>query len=285
METANISKAIISITSPGTHLKTGDDELARKITRYCNAFAADLKKRRPDQFGFWASLPLPDVKGSLDEIAHAGEELNADGYALETNHGGSYLGDKAFDAVFEDLNKRNAIVFMHPTTPCLQTATKATPLPQYPMPMFEFFFDTARAVINLFLSGTVSRCPNITFIIPHMGGALPPLINRFSTTPALLGLPNVDPKVNAAWVKDRLNAQFYFDSAGWALPEQIHGLLPYVSVERMLYGSDFPYTPLEGVLALSQGHDLFLPGLFPKKEDQEALCVGNAKKILAQKAI
>lgn len=280
MHRVNISKSILSITSPGTHLKPGDDQLARKTARYCNDFAADLKRRKPEQFGFWASLPLPDTQGSLDEIKHAFDELNADGVTLETNHHGQYLGHRDFDPVFDELNHRRSIVFIHPTTPCMPSGEKAVPLPDYPRPMFEFLFDTARAVINLFLSGTVSRCPHITFVIPHVGGALPPLINRFSVIPNLLNLPDMDKQVTPAWVKERLNRQFYFDTAGWAFPEQIRGLLPYISVERILYGSDFPYTPLGGVLALSADHDKYLHEVFPEEKDQRALCTGNAVRLL-----
>lgn len=280
METTNITKSIISITSPGTHLVRNDNPLARKLTRYCNTFASELSTRRPSQFSFWASLPLPDVEGSLDEIAFAMDTLGAAGVTMETNHHGTYLGDPSLTPVFTELNRRKAIIFIHPTTPCLGSGTPAIPLPQYPRPMFEFLFDTARAVMNLFLSGTIAACPNLTFIIPHVGGALPPLINRFATIPTVLNLPGVDPSVNPAWVKERLNSQFYFDTAGWALPEQIKGLLGYVTVERMLYGSDFPYTPLKAVQVLSGEHDEYLKEVFPERADQERLCTGNARMLL-----
>ena len=283
METTNITKSIISITSPGTHLVPNNDALARKLTRYCNEFASELKTRSPSKFGFWASLPMPDVPGSLEEITYALDTLHADGFTMETNHHGTYLGDKTLDPIFDELNRRKSIIFIHPTTPCLPTDNiKAVPLPQYPRPMFEFLFDTARAVINLFLSGTISRCPNITFIIPHVGGALPPLINRFATIPGVLNLPNMDKQVTPAWVKERLNTQFYFDTAGWALPDQIRGLLPFVGVERMLYGSDFPFTPLKAVQMLSADHDRYLGEVFPNREDQEALCTGNARRLLEE---
>jgi predicted TIM-barrel fold metal-dependent hydrolase len=280
MESTNISKSILSITSPGTHLVRNNHTLARTLSRQCNTFASELSHRRPSQFGFWASLPLPDVAGSLDEIIYALDTLGAAGVTMETNHHGVYLGDSSLLPVFTELNRRKAIIFIHPTTPCLGSGTPATPLPQYPRPMFEFLFDTARAVMNLFLSGTVSACPDLTFIVPHVGGALPPLINRFATIPTVLSLPGVDTHVNPGWVKERLNSQFYFDTAGWAFPEQIKGLLEYVTVERMLYGSDFPYTPLKAVQVLSEEHDKYLKGVFPEEEDQEKLCRGNARRLL-----
>lgn len=280
MQTVNVTKSILSISSPGSHLKAGDNALARKLTRYVNEFGAGLKRRKPDQFGFFASLPLADVEGCLEEIPFALDQLHADGFVVLTNFHGSYLGHKDFDPIFDELNRRKAIVFMHPTTPCLpHEGAAATPLPEFPRPMFEFLFDTARAVINLFLSATVSRCPNITFLVPHVGGALPPLINRFANVGPALNLPGIDPQVTPAWIKERLNQQFYFDTAGWAFPEQIKGLLQYVTVDRMLYGSDFPFTPLKIVTPLSQEHDQYLPEVFPGQEDREKLCSKNAMQL------
>ena len=280
MERCNISKSVLTISSPGTNLVPSNINLGRSLTRATNEFAAELKKRRPEQFGFFASLPCPDIEGCLSEITYAFDTLNCDGVKFLTNSHGTYLGDKVLDPVFEELNRRHATVFMHPTTPCMQDGTAAVPVTLFPRSTYEFFFDTCRAVINLFATGTVSRCPNVTFIVPHMGGAFPPLINRFSKVGPLLGLPGIDPNLTPEFVKERLNNQFYFDTAGWPFTEQIKGLLEYVSVERMLYGSDFPWTPLAPAITLSEDHDKFLHSVFPDKEDQEKLCRGNAMKLL-----
>ncbi|KAM5358679.1 hypothetical protein ACJZ2D_015070 [Fusarium nematophilum] len=235
-KTINVTKSILSISSPGTHLTPHDNEAARKLTRYCNEFAASIKKRRPEEFGFWASLPLPDVEGSLEEIAYASDALNTDGFAVLTNIHGIYLGAPAFDRVFDELNLRPTVVLLHPTTPCLASGDIAIPMRgDIPRPVFEFFFDTSRAVMNLFMSGTISRCPNLTFVIPHLGGAFPPLISRFAAAVGLLGLPGMEPKLSPSWVKERINAQFYFDTAGFSVPDQIRGLLPYVTVDRLLF--------------------------------------------------
>lgn len=280
MDSLNISKSILSITSPGTHLVPGNDELARQVTRDCNEYAADMKKRKPARFGFFASTPLPDVEGTLAEIKYAFDELNADGIVVETNHHGKYLGHKDFDPVFEELNRRKAIVFIHPTTPCMPNGQAALPLPDFPRPMFEFFFDTARCVINLFLSRTVERFPHVTYILSHCGGALPPMLRRFSSAAPILGLGDV---VSMDIVKERFSRQFYFDTAGWAFPEQVMGLLEYASVDRMLYGSDFPFTPLKFVTILSEDHDKYLPQVFAKEEEREDLCFRNATRLLGGK--
>ncbi|KAI1617644.1 aminocarboxymuconate-semialdehyde decarboxylase [Exophiala viscosa] len=279
MKAVDITKSMLSISSPGTHLVNGNIKLAREVTKYCNDYAADLKRQKPEQFGFFASLPLSDVEGCLEEIPRALDELNADGFTVMTNFYGSYLGDKQFDPIFDELNRRKAVVFMHPTTPCLKDGTAATPLPGFPRPVFEFLFDTARAVMNLFLSGTVSRCPNITFLVPHVAGALPPLINRFSGFASAVKMPGIDSAVNPQWVKERLNTQFYFDSAGFAFPEQMKGILEYVTPNRLLYGSDFPFTQQPTVVFFSDQHERHLEEVFPNEEDRQKLCNRNALKL------
>ena len=193
MAAANVRKSILSISSPGTNLVAGDNELNLKTTRECNAYAAGLKRDDPEKFGFWAALPLPDVDASLAEMDVAVGE-GADGFGLMTNYHGEYVGSPAFDPVFEKLNRLGATVFIHPTTPCMQYEGKvvqAKPLGDLwvvgcKVLHGEFFFDTARAVVNLFVSGTVDRCPNVSFIIPHVGGALPPVLTRFVTLSTLI---------------------------------------------------------------------------------------------------
>ena len=291
----NIQKSILSISSPGVHLVPGDDQKARQVCRDCNTYAADLKKRMPDQFGFWATLPLPDVEGSLEEIAYALDELNADGIAVETNHHGRYLGDESFEPVWATLDRRRAIVFIHPT--CAHVFERKTdsagsksksnagptpsiPLPQYPRPIFEYFFDTARAVINLFYSGAIARYPNITYIVPHAGGCLPPLIERFGLFGHLIpGLP-VDASVDPTFVKDRLRKQFYFDMAGAPWPDQMRGLMPYIEVKQLLYGSDYPFTQVPGVKMLAASMERHMKDLFDDAEDRELAYRANAQRLL-----
>ena len=169
MDRSNIRKSILSISTPGTHLVAGDDKLAARVTRECNRFAAELKQRMPDRFGYFASLPIPDVQTCLTEIEVCLDE-GCDGFVMLTNGHSIYPGDTILDPIFDELNRRQATLFFHPTTPLCPCSpepdaaggkpVKATPLAhKYPNPMMEFFFDTARMVTNLFLSGTVKRCP------------------------------------------------------------------------------------------------------------------------------
>ena len=214
------------------------------------------------------------------------DELHADGIAVKTNHHGKYLGDSAFDPVFAELERRKATVFIHPTGPCIAHPTgpqDAKPLSQYPNPIFEFFFDTARAVINLFLSGTVARCPNVTFILSHGAGALPPIVERFTSfATSILGL---ELEINSDIVKEAMRRHFYLDLAGFVFPDQIHGVLRYVGPERLLYGSDYPYTPAKGVEMLVGKMEQGLKETFPEEKTRRAILVGNAQKLLAKKEL
>lgn len=289
MDKLGISKSILSVSSPGCHLVPGNDELGRSLSRQCNSYAADLKKRLPDRFGFFASLPLPDVEGCLAEIRRAIDE-GCDGFALLTNVHGHYLGDKDLDPIFDELNRRRALVFIHPTTPqcpCSPEAiaagnvpVKATPFAgRLPNPMLEFFFDTARVVTNLFLSGTIQRCPDIKLILPHLGGAFPPLLSRWTGFSGLV--PGPWAGVTEEEVLDAFKKQVWFDMAGFVFPSQIKGLVQGVGVEhsRLLYGSDFPFTRANGVEMLLGQMDEGMKQMFSKTEIED-LYRGNAEKLL-----
>lgn len=277
MDKLGISKSIVSITSPGTHLQPGNHELARKITRETNEELHEICINYPSRFGYFASLPLPDVESSLAEIDYALDHLGASGFALMTNAHGVYLGDPSLDAVFAKLNERKAIVFMHPTTCCHPAHPgEPKPLDQYPSPMLEFFFDTARAVSNLLLSGTVERNPDITWLVSHCGAVLPPLIERFTNFATIINTPS---SVSSAKVKELFTTKFYFDLAGFPFPDLIHGFLRVSSESRLLYGSDYPYTP--GPLIEKQGAamDKGLSELFDE-ETIGKIYAGNARELL-----
>jgi 6-methylsalicylate decarboxylase len=111
----NLPQCMLSVSSPGTHF--GDDQAARDLTREVNEFGAGLVRDHPGRFGQFASLPLPDVAGALREIAYALGDLGSDGAAIETNAHGHYLGDRRFDPVWAELDRRHAVVFVHPTSP------------------------------------------------------------------------------------------------------------------------------------------------------------------------
>ncbi|KAL4947145.1 hypothetical protein BDW69DRAFT_178966 [Aspergillus filifer] len=281
----NITKSYLSVSSPGVHLVPGNDELACEIARQVNTAGSNIKKAHPDRFGLFVSLPLPDVECSLQELAYAFDHLEADGVALLTNVDGYYLGHERYEPLWAELDRRRAVVFVHPTTGCILESTSqhpnsvhtpAAPLSQYPNPIFEFFFDTTRAIINLFYTGTIARYPNIRYIVAHAGGCLPPLIERFAT---IGWLGDVDPSVSSDFVKERLRQQFSFDMAGFPFPDQLRGLMPFVGKDQVLYGSDYPFTNSSTVQRLAGIMEEYIPEIFTTDEERRMVYSQNAERL------
>ena len=289
MDKLNIQKSILSISSPGTHLVPGDSKLAAKVARESNQYAAGLKKRKPDRFGYFASLPIPDVETCLKEIEVASKE-GCDGFVMLTNGHGTYPGDTALDPIFDELNRRKAIIFFHPTTPTCpcspeamaagQKPVKAAPLANsYPNPMLEFLFDTARIFTNLFMSGTIKRCPKIQFLFCHCGGAMPPILSRFAGFSTLV--PGPWTGVSEEDVRKAFKEQIWFDIAGFPFPGQIRGLMDAgVTSDRLFYGSDYPFTKADGVSYLLEKIENGGPEIFSADEIED-IYHRNAERLLS----
>jgi predicted TIM-barrel fold metal-dependent hydrolase len=303
MDRLNIRRAYLSVSSPGVHLTPGNDVPARELARACNDYGASLVRQHPDRLGLFASLPLPDVQGSVDEAVRAnGDECAADGFELMTNSHGVYVGDPSLDPVWETLDALSAVVALHPTTPCLPASTSNTdagmmpgPLEAQPLgdrymaPIFEFQLDTARAVANLILTGALVRFPHIKWIVPHAGGAVPPLLDRIAGFAAAgLGLPDA-PKVSPDDVRALLRSRLYWDIAGNAFPRQICGLLPHLGdslheqAERLMYGSDFPWTTGERCVGLARDVEEGVRKAWNDAESRTALFSGSAERIFASR--
>ena len=288
MKEQNISTAILSISSPGTYFTPGDDQKSAEMTRQFNKELSDICAKYPDRFKFFASLPLPSVPKSLAEIDYDLDRLGAVGFVLYSNANGVYLGDPSFDKVFAKLDEREAIVFMHPTSCNLLLPRRSgpgkelktlDPLP-YPRPVMEFMFDETRAVANLLLSGTVSKYRNIKFIMSHCGCALPPIIDRICAFDSI-----VHNKTSEFDLKELLRTRFFFDLAGVPFPNQIHGLLRFLGIEaekRLLYGSDYPFTPERAVVHLMGQMEEGFEGIF-EQEERNDVYIGNARALFGLK--
>ncbi|MGW5482909.1 amidohydrolase family protein [Streptomyces sp. NPDC004008] len=238
MDSAGIRSSVLSISSPGTHF--GDDRAARALTREVNEFGADVVRTHPERFGHFASLPLPDVDGSLAELAHALDHLGSHGVAVETNAAGIYLGDPRFEPLWSELDSREAVVFVHPTSPPCHEAVSLG----RPRPMLEFLFDSTRTVADLVFTGVLQQYPRIQWIITHCGGTLPLLADRMELFRAAFANgvgdgPTVQEQLRRLW----------FDMAGTPFPHQVPALVRAFGNDRLLYGSDYCWTPAAGVLA------------------------------------
>ncbi|KAK5653769.1 hypothetical protein OQA88_7926 [Cercophora sp. LCS_1] len=282
MNKLNITKSILSITSPGTHLTPSQDRSAASKTRQVNEELSSICTQYPSHFRFFASLPLPAIDESIEEIDYALDNLGAVGFALLSNANGVYPGDAVLDPVFEKLNDRHAVVFIHPTTCNLLDAGSqvraATPLGEFPRPMMEFMFDETRAVANLLLSGTVAKYPHIKFIMSHCGCALPALLDRIG---AFATLTTGGAESQSDEFRRLLRERFYFDLAGFPFPNQIHGLLRVLGdggEKKLVYGTDYPFSPEKVVVGLAHELDEGCERLFTAQE-WNAVYSGNAEKL------
>jgi predicted TIM-barrel fold metal-dependent hydrolase len=269
MDRHDIEASMLSVSSPTVGFLK--DSLARgRLAREVNAFAAALEKRQPNRFGAFATLPLPDVQASLDEIGYALEVLRLDGVVMETNVHGVYLGDARLDPIFAELNRRRATLFLHPTSPpCLETVGLGRPAP-----ILEFPMDTARTVTDLVFAGTLTRYPDIRMIIPHAGGALTAVAERiaaFSSLPFLSQRPG-----GGAAEVNRVLASLYYDLAGSASDAAIERLRRLTSMTHILFGSDFPFTPAAGIEANVESFRA-LTGV--TISEHEAIAKGNASRL------
>jgi len=260
MDRTNIATGMLSVSSPGVHF--GNDEKARLLARSVNEFAARTIGDHRGRFGGFASLPLPDVDGALEEIAYALDTLKLDGVVMLTNFNGVYLGDKRLDPVFDELNRRGAVVFIHPTSPiCWQQSALG-----YPRPMIEFTFDSTRAVVNLIFSGTTLRCPKLRIIVPHAGGTLPFLARRIGMFGR--GVAGGTPVLAEEHLR-----RLYYDLAGSPGSNALAPLLEMTERSHILYGSDYVHTP-EAIVSAHLAE--LLSSKLLSAEDFRTIARGNA---------
>src|SRR5205823_10030863 len=92
----------------------GDAAAARALARECNDYFAKVVADHPGRFGMFATLPLPDVDGTLKEIAYAFDTLKADGICFMSSYEGKYLGDPMFAPVMDEHNRRSPVTYTHP---------------------------------------------------------------------------------------------------------------------------------------------------------------------------
>jgi predicted TIM-barrel fold metal-dependent hydrolase len=231
MDRQGIAVAINSISVPGIYF--GDNDFTQKFGRKCNEISARIVNEYPNRFGAYAILPLPDIEASIVELEYALDTLKLDAVVLFTNFGGIYLGDAYYDDLFYELNRRKAVVFVHPSVPPLDT------LPVIIKPaVLEFVFDTTRAIVNLIHRGAVKRFPDIRFIFSHAGGTVPFIAWRIA-----YGNKKIINQLK----------RFYYDTAVSATPYALSSLMRLVESTQVLYGSDYPFSPERVVTLMNDG--------------------------------
>lgn len=235
MDQAGIGAAITSFSQPAVN--QGNNAKGLALAQRCNDYAADLAARLPKRFGAFATVPLPDVEGSVRETERAFDTLKFDGVCLFASYREKYLGDRTFDPFMEFLDARAAVVFVHPA---MHPSARHVGLP-WPLFMLEYVFDTSRAAVNLLFSGALDRFPRIRFILAHAGGVVPYVSWRLSVSPLVdARLPQLSQEAVLTGLK-----RFWYDTALAPGPQALNSLRAVADPHRILFGSDWPYCNAE----------------------------------------
>jgi predicted TIM-barrel fold metal-dependent hydrolase len=232
MERQGIDRAITSISAPSVYF--GKPAARRELSRSCNEYSAELIDRYPGRFGAFAVLPMPDVESSLQELEYALDVLKLQGVTLLSNADGIYLGEPEFNELFEELNRRKAVVFLHPGIPAgiMQSKTGVLPF------MVEVTFETTRAAVYLVFGGTCERCPEVKIILAHAGGTIPYIAGRMILSEQVFEHRERIPKGCLTYLK-----RFHFDTALSAFPFSLRSLQELAEPSHILFGSDYPFAP------------------------------------------
>jgi predicted TIM-barrel fold metal-dependent hydrolase len=260
MDKGGVATSVISIINPGPWYGKVDPEM-RTLARECNEFCAQLGRDHPGRFRFFAAIPLPDTEGSLKEIEYAYDTRKAEGLARWTNYTGKYLGDESFVPVYEELNRRKAVIYTHPTVAeCCSDA-----VPNVGASTIEYATDTTRTVASMFFekAGVGYKFPDIRWIWSHSGGTIPLLTSRFTVQARRLKRADTTPYLE----------KFFYEIAQGNTPEQLAALLKMVKIPQVMFGSDYPYRKA------SQAADGLAAYPFTVA-DRQAIDYGNAMRIM-----
>ncbi len=261
MDKGGVATTILSCVGPGVW--DGNKANSKAMARDYNDYTAGLVKQYPGRFGFFAGIPLPDADTSLTEIVYGIDKLHADGVCLHSSYDDKYLGDKSFWPVYAELNKRKAVVYVHPNTPnCC-----AKLVPELPQAFIEFPFANTRAIASLLYTGAFSKYPDIQWIFSHGGGTVPFLANRMSNWANEPEMKKIIPEGAAACLA-RLN----FDTASITNANAWAAITSFTKIEKILFGTDFPWG--KSAPYLGQLQKLTNP------QDYAAVAYGNARKLI-----
>ncbi|MER6315856.1 amidohydrolase family protein [Streptomyces sp. NPDC001581] len=229
MDRAGIDLQVLSVAPQSPHLADESDAVA--VARAGNDAYAELVARFPGRFRAFAALPLPHVDAALREIARAFDELGAVGVGVTTTVLGHTLADPLFRPVYEELDRRGAVLCIHPAGEGV-----ASPLiTEHGMTwMVGAPVEDTVAIMHLILAGIPVRHPRMRILASHLGGALPLLPRRLDDhlafeSPGTPELPSV--AVGRLW----------YDTVSHVHGPALVAAASTFGADRLVLGTDFPY--------------------------------------------
>jgi 6-methylsalicylate decarboxylase len=233
MDRGGVATALLSLPH-SVQIWPGDVDEGRRLAREWNEYMATLARDHRGRFGVFAAVPILDIEGSLREIEYALDTLGADGIALMTNIGDRWLGDPHYNPVFEELNRRAAVLYTHPVAPnCCRGL-----LEEFNDSVIEYGADTTRAIGKVLFGGAARTYPQIRFIFSHAGGTLPYSAYRF-----LRYYRNSSETIKARMPEGLTAAlnKLYYDTANTANVHAMASFTKLISVSQLMFGTDFPF--------------------------------------------
>ena len=265
MDDLGIATALLSFSAPGIYY--GDLAQTRELARRCNEYLADLTVKHPGRFGGFACLPLPDIDASLAEIEHALDRLALDGVVHLTITDDRYAGHRDYRPVYEELNRRGAVVFIHPTVPPRSDQNGWV----IPSAILEYPLETTKAVGNMLFEGVLADFPDIRFILSHAGGAIPFIAHRLAIFDSLTAFIEKYPEGALAHLR-----RLYYDTALSGDAAMLAAVQGLVDPSKILFGTDNPYVPQSVIAAEVSATDAFAGFDEPARAAMER---GNAERL------
>ncbi len=264
LEDEGIDMQVLTLTSPGTHLSPPAQSVA--LSRIVNDSFAKIMRNNPDRFTALGTLPLNDPGAAVIELERAILELGMRGIMLFSNINGIPLHHESFLPLYEKADELNAVFYIHPIHPVGVEAMTDYWL----MPLVGFTFDTTLAAAGLVFSGIVERFPSITWVLAHLGGAIPYLAERLDRGyHAFEECREHISRPPSEQLKD-----FYYDTVNFD-PHALQLAIEFAGTSHLLAGSDYPHM----IGSLSSMVESILMLDIPEDE-KVGILGGNAQRLL-----
>ena len=230
MDRVGIDVEVVSLSTPNVSFT--DAQHQPEIARMVNDSYAELIAKHPTRFKGFASIPIDAPDAALAELHRAIDELKLNGVILLSNIGGKPLTSPEYRPFFAEANRLKLCILLHPMLPA-----NAEPFREYVLgPIVGFMFDTTLAVARMCFDGMLREFPDIRWIVAHLGGAVPYLMERMDN--GWRDFPECRAQIDelpSAYLK-----RLYYDTVNFN-PHMLMMVREMIGADRMVMGSDYPH--------------------------------------------